>query len=192
MQAIKKSHLRQVLRQQRDAYCKTHDMKSDGQALLDNLTSAVLIPEGATIGGYWATKSEVDVRPLITYFHQQGYVCALPIIQSADEPLIFREWRPGNLLISGLYSILTPDEAAPMVTPTVLLVPLLGFDRQGYRLGQGGGFYDLTLANLRKKRHIIAIGIAFDCQEVEAIPHHDYDEGMDYIVTPTRVVKIEK
>jgi 5-formyltetrahydrofolate cyclo-ligase len=167
-------------------------VKPDVQAVLNNLIRAGLAPQGAIIGGYWPTQSEVDIRPLITYFDQQGYACALPVIQSVDQPLIFRAWRPGDLLISGLYSILTPDETAPVITPTILLVPLLGFDRRGYRLGQGGGFYDLTLANLRKSDYIRAIGIAFDCQETEAIPHQDHDERMDYIVTPTRVIKIEK
>ena len=92
---------------------KTHDVKSSGQAILDNLLSVAIIPSEAIIGSYWPVKSEVDVRPLLAYFYDHSHICALPVVQASKKPLLFRQWRPGNLLVSGLYNILTPDDTAP-------------------------------------------------------------------------------
>ena len=159
---------------------------------MDNLKSAAIVPPDTIIGSYWPVKSEADVRPLLTYFYDHGHVCALPSVEAAKKPLIFRQWCPGNLLVSGIYNILRPDETAPLATPTVLFVPVLGFDLQGHRIGYGEGYYDRTLEELRKNSHIIAIGIAFDCQEVSSIPYQAHDQKLDYIITPTRVIEIEK
>ena len=171
---------------------KTHDVKSSGQAILDNLLSVAIIPSEAIIGSYWPVKSEVDVRPLLAYFYDHSHICALPVVQASKKPLLFRQWRPGNLLVSGLYNILTPDDTAPLVTPMVLFVPALGFDREGHRLGYGEGYYDRTLEKLRECHHIMAIGVAFDCQEVDSIPLHAHDQPMNYIITPTQVIEIKK
>lgn len=189
---ISKSQLRIDLHQRRDQYKKTYDLETSGQAILDNLTSAAIIPPEAVIGSYWPVKSEADARPLLSYFYEQGHICALPVVQASQKPLLFREWRPGHLLICGIYNILTPDENAPLVTPTVLFVPVLGFDLHGNRLGHGEGYYDRTLEALRAHHPITAIGVAFDCQEVEAIPYLDHDEPMNYIITPTRVIEIKE
>ena len=192
MTIISKSHLRTELHQLRDNHKKTHDLKACGQILLNNLISAQIIPPKAIIGSYWPVKSEADACPLLTYYYEQGHVCALPVVQAANKPLLFREWRPGNLLVSGIYNILTPDETAPLVTPTVLFVPVLGFDKNGHRLGHGEGYYDRTLEVLRAQHPLMAIGIAYDCQEVDIIPHQNHDQLMNYIITPTRVIEIKK
>lgn len=192
MTIISKSQLRTELHQLRDNHKKTHDLKACGQILLNNLISAQIIPPKAIIGSYWPVKSEADACPLLTYYYEQGHVCALPIVQAANKPLLFREWRPGNLLVSGIYNILTPDETAPLVTPTVLFVPVLGFDKNGHRLGHGEGYYDRTLEVLRAQHPLMAIGIAYDCQEVDMIPYQNHDQLMNYIITPTRVIEIKK
>lgn len=190
MAPITKTQLRTELLKRRDQYKVAHDIKGAGKAILDQLIAAAIIPSDAIIGSYWPVKSEVDVRPLLTYFYKRGHTCALPFVQAQNKPLLFREWSPGNLLISGIYNILTPDETAPLVTPTVLFIPVLGFDRQGHRLGHGEGYYDRTLEQLRAKNPLIAIGIAFDCQEVESIPYESFDQRMNYILTPTQLIEI--
>lgn len=191
MELSEKSKLRNFLRHQRDQYAQTHDIKASSQEVLNNLIAAAIVPPGVVIGGYWPTKSEVDVRLFLSYFLNHGHVWALPVVQAPDKSVVFRQWRPGNLLVSGAYNILTPDETAPLVIPTILLVPMMGFDPQGYRLGQGGGYFDRTIADLRAHHSIRVIGIAFDCQEVESIPRQDHDERMDYIITPTRIMEIK-
>jgi 5-formyltetrahydrofolate cyclo-ligase len=192
MTNISKSQLRIELHQLRDNHKKDYDLKTCGQALLNNLVSAQIVPPQAIIGSYWPVKSEADACPLLTYYYEQGHVCALPIVQAPNKPLLFREWCPGNLLVSGIYNILTPDETAPLITPTVLFVPVLGFDKNGHRLGHGEGYYDRTLEALRSQNPIIAIGIAYDCQEVDIIPHQNHDQLMNYIITPTRVIEIKE
>ena len=77
-----------------------------------------------------------------------------------------------------------PGSQARVLEPDVLLVPLLAFDRSGHRLGYGGGYYDRTLRDLRRRRPIVAVGLAFGCQEVDAVPHLDYDERLDWVLTP--------
>jgi 5-formyltetrahydrofolate cyclo-ligase len=191
MTPLSKHQLRIDLHQWRDDYHKTHDVKASGQAIADNLLAAAIIPPSAVIGSYWPIKSEVDVRSLLSHFCDEGHVCALPVVQNLKKPLLFREWCPGNLLVSGTYNILTPDETAPLAIPSVLLVPILGFDQYGHRLGHGEGYYDRTLESLRSHHSIMAIGIAFDCQEVDVIPILAHDQPMDYIITPTRVIEIK-
>lgn len=189
---VSKDQLRRDLQQRRDRYKSTHDARASGQGVLQNLVAASIVAPDAVVGSYWPVKSEVDTRPILSYFYGQGHTCALPVVQAPKKPLLFREWRPGDLLVSGIYNILTPDETAALVTPSVLLTPILGFDRHGHRLGHGKGYYDQTLETLRAHHPIIAVGIAFDCQEVDAIPHLDHDEPMDYIITPTQIIKIKE
>lgn len=191
MITISKSELRLELYRRRNQYKNPSDIKEAGQAVLGNLLSSNIIPPQSVIGSYWPIKSELDARPLLFYFYEQGHVCSLPLVQTSNKPLLFRQWRPGDLLVSGVYNILTPDETAPLITPTVLFIPLVGFDKNGNRLGRGEGYYDRTLELLRTHNSIIAMGIAFDFQEVDAIPHLDHDEPMDYIITPTRVIEVK-
>lgn len=187
-----KAKLRQELRQRRDLYHQTPEGKDSGHQLLEKVVSAGIIPDHVVIGSYWPVKSEVDVRPLLTYFFDQGHACALPAVQGTDMPLSFRQWCPGDLLVSGIYNILTPDESAPEVIPLVLFIPVLGFDARGHRLGYGKGYYDRTLEKLRESHHIVAIGLAFDCQELESVPHDSFDQRLDIIITPTRVIEIRE
>jgi 5-formyltetrahydrofolate cyclo-ligase len=187
-----KEQLRLELQQKRDDYMKSRELKGIGKAILDKLIATAIIPSDAVIGSYWPVKSEVDVRPLLSHFYKRGHKCGLPIVQAQNKPLVFREWSPGELLVSGLYNILTPDDNAPLVNPTVLFIPVLGFDRQGHRLGHGEGYYDRTLETLRADHPIIAIGIAYDCQEVDSIPYEHFDQRLNYIITPTQIIEIKE
>ncbi len=90
---------------------------------------------------------------------------------------------------TGVLKILVPLASAPEVEPDVLLVPLLAFDKAGYRLGYGGGFYDATLAMLRAKKTITAIGVAYSGQEVADVPHEAHDMKLDYVMTEKGIVK---
>jgi 5-formyltetrahydrofolate cyclo-ligase len=84
-----------------------------------------------------------------------------------------------------LWGIREPEAHRAVVVPRILLVPLLAFDRAGYRLGYGGGYYDRTLRGLRSTGAVMAVGLAFDEQEVDAVPHLDYDERIDWVLTPS-------
>jgi len=143
----------------------------------------------AVIAGYWPHQTELDCRPLLARACESGRTCVLPVVDSASQHLIFRQWRPGDILKTGRYDVLEPADDAATFRPDVVIVPLLAFDRRGYRLGYGAGFYDKTLSYLRRQGTVLAVGYAFAVQEVENVPHDQYDEPLDWIVTPAEAVR---
>ena len=148
------------------------------------------LERGVAVSAYWPMKDEMDVRPLMTRLHGLGCVVALPVIVGRDRPLLFRRWTPGAALAGGVFGLSEPDSTAPEVDPGVLLVPLLGFDRAGNRIGWGAGFYDRTLARLRGEGKVVAVGIAFAAQELARVPADDRDEPLDWIATERDIVKL--
>lgn len=154
-----------------------------GPILTANFFAQFSHPPGADFAGYWPTGDEADVRPLMTALHQRGHRVALPQVVRRDTPLRFLLWHPGARLEAGLEGIVEPLAGSEEIDPSVLLVPLLGFDETGARLGYGGGYYDRTLAALRRARNIEAIGIAFSDQEMDRLPAGDHDERLDWVVT---------
>jgi 5-formyltetrahydrofolate cyclo-ligase len=129
----------------------------------------------------------MDVRPLLGQIHHAGHPIGLPVVKGKGQPLLFRRWSPGAPLVQGSFKVMTPAEGAPEIEPQVLLVPLLAFDRAGFRLGYGGGFYDRTLEKRRHEAHsghpLVAIGIGFAAQEAESLPLGPFDQPLDWIVT---------
>ena len=123
-----------------------------------------LLTDGAIVSGFWPMGDELDIRPLLTALDLMGCVCALPVCVRRATPLVFRRWRPGDGLIKARFGTSEPAPDAGDVTPSFMLVPLLAFDRAGYRLGYGEGFYDATLAALRAARPVTAVGVAFEAQ----------------------------
>jgi 5-formyltetrahydrofolate cyclo-ligase len=143
-----------------------------------------LAPPPAIVSAFLAIGDEIDPSPLIAALVAHGYTTALPVMVGKGRPLAFRAWSPGDPLVERMWGIREPAAACRAVIPDVLLVPLLAFDRNGQRLGYGGGFYDRTLAALRATRAVHAVGIAFACQQVDAVPHLDYDQRLDWVLTP--------
>ena len=146
--------------------------------------------KGAVIAGYAAVHGEADPFPLMAALANQGHDLCLP--QTQGDALVFRAWKPGDPLVVGRFNIPEPDAKARERRPDLVLVPVLAFDRHGYRLGYGGGFYDRCLAEHRAKRTIRAIGIAFAGQEVEELPREPTDEPLDAVVTEERVIRFER
>jgi 5-formyltetrahydrofolate cyclo-ligase len=138
---------------------------------------------GAAVSGFYPYKSEIDILPLLARLNSEGFITCLPIVKAERQPLIFRRWAPGEPTIPGIWDIKMPAETAPEVEPDLLLVPLLAFDSTGYRLGYGGGYYDRTLAALRARKSITAIGVGYAGQEIEHVPRGPRDEPLDYILT---------
>ena len=188
-----KIKLRADLREKRHLFVKQNKdvpfFQETGPFFYQFLLSTLKISHESVIGGYWPLKDEADCRPLLTFLSHQGFPCALPIVESKNAPLSFRAWSPGDALITCSYfrasGLLCPLHERPLLTPNVLLVPFLGVDKQGHRLGYGEGFYDRTLRYLRQtqKESIIAIGVGFSMQEVEHIPITPEDEPLEWILT---------
>ena len=140
---------------------------------------------GSGISGFSAIRDEIDPAALLTRLHSEGHRLGLPVMQGKGLPLVFREWVPGDVMGEATWGIAEPLPDKPVLEPDVVLVPLLAFDSQGYRLGYGGGFYDRTLARLRAVKPVVAVGIAYDELKVDAVPHQSYDERLDWVLTPS-------
>jgi len=153
------------------------------------LRRTVPLPAPATVVGYWPMDEEFDVVPMLAFFHAEGWACGLPCVMGAGQPLVFRRWQPGDALRPAGFGTVEPESDQPEVDPALLLVPLLAVDAAGYRLGYGGGFYDRTLEALRARHAAMAVGVAFDGQVVENVPHGPRDQRLDWLVTEGRVTR---
>ncbi|MFN4354621.1 5-formyltetrahydrofolate cyclo-ligase [Parvibaculum sp.] len=144
------------------------------------------IPLGAAsnVAGYAAIGSEADPSELLRHLDAAGHFCSLPVVEARQAPLVFRRWRPGDLLEPGDHGTRAPSPEAPLCRPEIVLVPLLAFDGAGRRLGYGGGYYDRTLAALRADGGaVVAVGVAFSAQEAQDLPEDEFDQRLDWIVT---------
>lgn len=184
--------IKKVLRAQatrtRDMVAREATDASDG--LILNFPASFVPKEPSVISGFSPIGSEIDPLPLLADLREKGHDSALPIVVAKGEPLIFRLWSPGDEMASGPFGVQEPLPSAREVVPDILLVPLLAFDRRGYRLGYGGGFYDRTLERLRANSHPVAVGITFAQQEVDAVPAAAYDQPLDWIVTEREAIEI--
>lgn len=145
------------------------------------IIDTVPLPPGV-VGGYWPLGSELDVRPLLLHLMGLGWGGGLPVSGPKGQPLTFLAWNADTPMREGRYGIREPDGTAE-VFPSVLLVPLLAFDRSGHRLGYGAGYYDRTIARLKGRGLVLTVGVAFAAQEVDAVPTGPFDQRLDWIVT---------
>jgi len=146
-----------------------------------------IITKGATIGFYCAAGPEAPTLGYAKWFHENGHALALPWFADRNAPMKFRKWHnpwDEDELVRGPFAMPQPAAASPELAPDVLFVPLIGFTASGERLGQGGGHYDRWLA---EHPNVPAIGLAWDCQKVGAIPSEPHDRRLAMVVTPTRV-----
>jgi 5-formyltetrahydrofolate cyclo-ligase len=162
------------------------------QKLSELPLSGVGFVPGCTVSGFLAIGDEIDPAPLIQRIGSRSLHLCLPVMQGKDRPLLFRTYRPGDELKTVQWGIRQPRDDQPIVVPDVLLVPLLAVDPQGYRLGYGGGYYDRTIKQLRSTKRIVTIGLAFDLQMIDAVPHLDYDEPLDWVLTPSGPVRCRR
>ncbi len=161
-----------------------------GHAVAARVFGEIALPEAAACSVWWPMGDELDVRPLLARLHFAGHPVGLPVVAKKAQPLIFRRWRPGDTLVPGGFGTSVPAPDRPEVEPEVLFVPLLAFDRAGYRIGYGGGFYDRTLEALRRTGPRLAIGLAFAAQEVPAVPRDEHDQKLDWIVTEREALSL--
>ena len=160
--------------------------------LLKTWTAASAAYEDEPIlAGYWPMSTEMDVRPALVALDRIGVLMTLPEVAGKDRPLRFRAWSPDEALVEGDHGTFHPTSDAPLMRPDVLLVPMLAFDRRGYRIGWGGGYYDRTIEVLRKVGGCTAIGVAYGVQEVDEVPTDEYDQRLDWIITEQEAIEIQ-
>ena len=182
----RKTQLRRVLLSQRR---EVHAARATGAAAA--LTVRALLElevDGMCIAGYWPLGDELDCRPLLVALKSAGAQLALPVAAGQGQVLIFRVWTPGDALEPGPFGTFHPSQRAAVVVPRAFFVPLIGFDAAGHRLGYGAGYYDRTLAAFRKDRTVTAIGLAYDEQQVDAVPAEAHDQRLDAVMTDRRTL----
>lgn len=151
------------------------------------LLQTVPVEQGKIYAAYWPADSEFDVRYMIDDILKAGGTIALPVADKNSREMTFAPWDGKEELVRGAFGILVPS-TDKRVEPDVLLVPFLAFDRKGYRLGRGGGHYDATIAALRGRKEILAVGVGYAAQAVLfTLPVEPHDERLDLIITPAGV-----
>ena len=177
----------------RRARVRPEDAAAAARAARDRVLAANLVPGGATVSGFWPIGDEFDPRPLMEALAARGHTLCLPVVVGKGRPLAFRAWAPGDPLERAGFDLSVPAwDAAPAI-PRFLIVPLLAFDRRGYRLGYGGGFFDRTIAELRQRsKAIFAMGVGFALQEVPEVPALDYDQRLDAVATEAYLIETER
>lgn len=146
-----------------------------------------MLPQGATIGLYHAGPHEAPTLSYARWLHENGHALALPFFAARDSAMEFRAWSDPyaeDELEAGPYGMLQPRAQAAAVEPTVLFVPLIAFEPDGTRLGQGGGHYDRWL---EAHPDTLPIGLGWDCQLAEDLPREDHDRRLTAVITPTRL-----
>ncbi|MEA2782139.1 MAG: 5-formyltetrahydrofolate cyclo-ligase [Rhodospirillaceae bacterium] len=185
-----KSELRRVAFERRRELAAREAPAEAGRKIAERVLETIPIPAGTAVSAYWPMGDELDPRPLIERLHAAGCSVGLPIIVAKGQPLSFRCWTPDTRFVAGGFRTQVPEPGCPEVVPSLLVVPLLAFDRRGYRLGYGGGFYDRTLAKLRALGPVTAVGFAYAGQEVDVVPRDDYDQPLDWLATERSVVRL--
>lgn len=187
-----KTELRKMLKKRRQDYSRSQ--RAEEEIAVANLLEKlfqddffILFPDHpplkASIASYLPIQNEL--APPSPHNHPvfSKVEWSLPVVSADCAPLQFRRWTHQTRFETGAYGIKEPDSAASLLQPDIILLPLLGVDITGNRLGYGGGFYDRTLANLRKSKNISAVGLAFTIQIIQEIPHELTDEKLDFLLT---------
>jgi 5-formyltetrahydrofolate cyclo-ligase len=183
--AMKAGLRREALRRRRDVHARSGATAGNRIAALGMDLVAGL--PGLCVSGYLPILDEIDPLPLMERLLASSYRLALPVVVAKDAALLFRRWVPGDTLADAPFGLREPLASSPALLPDILLVPLAAFDSAGTRIGYGGGYYDRTLELYRASRAVVAIGIAFDEQEVPPFAPEPHDQRLDYLLTPTGV-----
>jgi 5-formyltetrahydrofolate cyclo-ligase len=152
--------------------------------VLNHLRALLAANGSETVGLYVAHGGEVDVRPLVDELWMQGRSVAVPRVVYRGFPLVYNLWRPGAALERDALGL--PCATGPEITPLFLALPMLGYNRKGYRLGSGGGYFDLTLKALRLP--VVTAGVCYTELEIPDFPAEYHDVRLDYIVTGKEII----
>lgn len=184
-----KARLRRRLRDLRRGLALQRDDASERAAALAPLD---LWPAAAVVAGYLAMEAEIDPAPLLRRLADRGARIVLPAVERQGAPLSFRQAGARDSFVTDLAGLPAPPPSAPVGVPDLVITPLLGFDRAGGRVGLGGGFYDRTLRDLRRRRGVVAVGLAFAAQEIDRAPMGPFDERLDAVLTEKGYIEFGK
>lgn len=181
-----KTEVRREVRKRIAALDEKELAKSD-KAIYNNVSALPEIGNAETVFLYFSVGHEVDTRKLIASMVKAGKRVALPV-SLPDGVMYFAEYRAEQMQGGSVVPIPEPDADAVRLEPQdgdLILVPGLSFDREGFRLGQGGGYYDRFL----EKRRLYSVGLARDCLVMERVPREEHDQRVRCLVTESMVLR---
>jgi 5-formyltetrahydrofolate cyclo-ligase len=184
-----KSELRNCFRKARQDFVlsiNSYTISLASRGAYERLDDAQIVT--GMIGGYAAMTSELDPLPILESFRENGHRIALPWFANRTADMVYK--IADGPLERGPFGIMQPDAENPTIEPDTVMVPLVAADRFGNRIGQGQGHFDRYLAKLRAKRPVVAIGLAWECQIADQLPADPWDQPLDYIATPDRLIKV--
>lgn len=163
-----------------DDYCRWNI------AITESLKRGFPSLKKTAVGFCWPHRGEYDPRPMMNFIQAHGAIVALPEVVGKHEPLSFRKWWPEAPMKAGAYGIPVPDNT-PLVSVAAIIIPMIGFDQRGFRLGYGGGYFDRTLAAISPRP--LAIGVAFEMARLPDLRPQPHDIPMDFIVTEAGIYR---
>lgn len=191
-----KSLLRSELRQRRRALTPAQQAQASA-ALLRHLLQFPAFMRGRHVALYMAADGEIDPAPIAAQLWHMGKHCYLPVLRPGSErELWFVEFTPASQLTPNRFGVPEPEHRLTHKLPThlldIVLMPLVGFDRTGARLGMGGGFYDATFAfkQQQPRGKPLLIGLAHSCQEVDSLQTDNWDIPLGAIATDKEIIRL--
>jgi 5-formyltetrahydrofolate cyclo-ligase len=172
----------------REAHAAAAAIAARGVALVARIAREAAL-DAPIVSVYWPIRSELNTRPLIDALAAEGCRVTLPVMHKVRHPLVFRAFAPGDDLVKGPFGLSEPADDKPAYDPDIVFSPLAAFDRRGFRLGYGGGIYDATLSALRAVKPVVAIGVAYSCQEADRVPIEPHDQRLDCVMTEQETMR---
>lgn len=189
-----KTTLRVFLRSQRKQLAVQHP---DADWRLAEVAREPLVelfpaPAGKVAALYHGLGSEISPLVLAEQMREAGWTIALPAVVDADSGrMVFRAWDPTQPLVHDAIGLRSPPPEQPELEPDLVITPLLAFQRDGVRLGQGGGYYDRALEALRARKRVFVLGVAYSGQQAENLPHEPHDQRLDAILTEKEYIAVK-
>jgi 5-formyltetrahydrofolate cyclo-ligase len=188
-----KTALRVFLRNQRKQLAREHPEADWMVADVAREPLAKLFPEpaGKVAALYHGLGSEISPLILAGQMREAGWTLALPAVEDAEAArMVFRAWDPDRPLVHDAIGLRAPPPEQPVLEPDLVITPLLAFQADGVRLGQGGGYYDRALEALRARKSVFVLGLAYSGQQVENLPHEPHDQRLDAILTEKEYIAV--
>lgn len=197
--AVAKTALRLFVRNRRKELAQEHP-EADWRVVdvaREPLTARFPDPKGKIAAVYHGLGSELPAHLLADWLAEAGWTLALPSVEGADADgqgghMVFRRWTPGEALEHDSIGLVAPTAEHPVVQPDLVVTPLLGFDREGRRLGQGGGYYDRALEALRARKDVFVLGLGYVGQETHGLPDEPHDQRLDAILTESEYIAVRE
>lgn len=190
--ASAKTALRVFVRNQRKQLAREHPEADWMVAAVGRAPLAARFPDpaGKVAALYYGLGSEVSPRILADQLAEHGWTLALPSVEGEAGEMVFRHWDRARPLVHDAIGLNAPPRDCEVLQPDLIIVPLLAFDRDGGRLGQGGGYYDRALAVLRERGEVFVLGLGYSGQEAADLPHEPHDQALDAILTEKEYIAV--